>query len=333
MKSAREYVSRALAVIEQHRDVPFFVLLHVADPHAPYRPFRPYDQLWADPAELAWFRDAEERVRRHIPARSPRRRAAAPTGAELDHAGVDRARFVRHGMGWYDGSIRAMDAEIGRLTERLSHLGLADRVVVAFVADHGEEFLEHGSHWHGQNVYGENANVPMVLWGPRYLPGGVRVQPTVQLVDLMPTLLELSGLPLPEQAQGRSLLPLARAAAAGRVPEGWRGRPAFTERRPIDSLGPIPEVQTGFAMVKDRWKVVQLVPPRPGRAELELYDHRADPLNRRDLAAAHPEVARAMAAELTRWRRWAEARRVPGDDAATLDAAELERLRSLGYIN
>jgi arylsulfatase A-like enzyme len=289
--------------------------------------------MWADPAEMGWFREAEERVREHIPARSPRRRAAAPTAEEIRRAGVDAERYVRYGKGWYDGSIRAMDAELGRLMDRLDHLGLADRVVVAFVADHGEEFLEHGSHWHGQNVYGENANVPMVLWGPRFLPRGLRVAPTVQLVDLMPTLLDLSGLPVPAEAQGRSLLPLARAAAAGGVPEGWRDRPAFTERRDIDSLGPLPEVHPGFAMVQGRWKIVQHTAPRPGRAALELYDHRADPLNRRDVAAAHPEVVRAMAGQLAQWRGWAEGRRLRADDAATMDAGELERLRSLGYVN
>jgi arylsulfatase A-like enzyme len=333
MKSAREYVSRTLAFVEQHRDVPFFVQLHVADPHAPYRPFEPYDRLWTDPADLQWFREAEEKVREQMPARTARRRSAAATAEELRRAGVDAPRYVRHGKGWYDGSIRAMDAEIGRLMDRLEHLGLADRVLLAFVSDHGEEFLEHGSHWHGQNVYGENANVPMVLWGPRFLPQGVKVAPTVQLVDLMPTLLELSGLPAPPEVQGRSLLPLARGAGAGQVPEGWREHPAFTERRYIPSIGPQPDVHPGWAMVQGRWKLVQLAPPAPGRAELELYDHRADPLNLRDVGAAHPDVVQAMAGQLARWRGWAEGRRLPPDDAASMDAAELEKLRSLGYVN
>ena len=332
-KSAREFVSRTLAFVEQHRDVPFFVQLHVADPHAPYRPFAPYDRMWLDTAEMAWFREAEERVREHIPASTPRRRSAAPTAEELAKSGVDPDRFVRNGKGWYDGSIRGMDAEIGRLMDRLEHLGLRDRVVLAFVSDHGEEFLEHGSHWHGQNVYGENANVPMVLWGPRFLPQGVKVAPTVQLVDLMPTLLELSGLPAPREVQGRSLLPLARGAAAGQVPEGWRERPAFTERRHAPSIGPVPDVHPGWAMVQGRWKLVQLASPAPGRAELELYDHHADPLNLREVGAEHPEVVQAMAGQLARWRGWAEGRRLPPDDAASMDAAELEKLRSLGYVN
>jgi arylsulfatase A-like enzyme len=333
MKSARDYVGRALDFIEQHREVPFFVVLHVADPHAPYQPFEPYDRLWTDEGEARWFREAEQLVLPHIPASvGARRRVVAATAAELALSGVDVPRFVRHEKAWYDGSIRGMDAEIGRLLDRLEHLGLSDRVAVAFVSDHGEEFLEHGSHWHGQNVYGENANVPFLLWGPGFVPAGVKVAPTVQLVDVMPTLLDLAGLPQPERAQGRSLLPLVTETAAGRVSADWARRPAFTERAlrgdPAEA-----GVMPGFAIVKDGWKLVHHVPPPPGRPERELYDHRADPLNRNDVAAEHPELVAALAAELDRWREWTLRQRLPAEDAGTVDAAELERLRSLGYVN
>jgi arylsulfatase A-like enzyme len=328
-KQSRDFVGRAIAFIEGHREVPFLVVLHVFDPHAPYRPLEPYDGLWASPADADWFRGEEEKVRKLIPATSPRRRVAAPTREEMERAGIDGERFVKHEIGWYDGSIRGMDAEIGRLMDRLDHLGLADRVVLAFLADHGEEFLEHGSHWHGQNVYGENANVPLALWGPRYLPEGVKVEPTVQLVDVMPTLLELSGLPVPERAQGKSLLPLVRAAD-GKPAAGWRQRPAFTERaaRALDA-----GVKPGFAMVKERWKLVQHEPAPPGQAVFELFDHRADPLDRHDLAATRPDVVRALAGELARWRKWAAAQRLPAESAGAIDAAELARLKSLGYLN
>jgi arylsulfatase A-like enzyme len=274
------------------------------------------------------------RVRAEIPAAiGARKRFAAANREEMARAGIDGERFVRHEKAWYDGSIRGMDAEIGRLLDRLEHLGLAERVAVAFVSDHGEEFLEHGSHWHGLNVYGENANVPFLLWAPGFLPRGVEVAPTVQLVDVMPTLLDLAGLPAPERAQGRSLLPLVQQAAAGKVAAEWARRPAFTERAVRSGPGGEIGVLAGYAVVKERWKLVQHTTARPGLPERELYDHRADPLNLRDVAAEHPEVVAALATELARWRTWAEGQRLPADDAGTVDAAELERLRSLGYIN
>lgn len=334
-KTARDYVGRAIAFIEQHRDVPFLVVLHVADPHAPYQPFAPYDRMWANPADVEWFRASQEKVRPLIPPVAGRRRAIMPTESEMARAGIDRPRFVRHEVGWYDGSIRGMDAEMGRLMDRLAELGLDNRVLLAFLADHGEEFLDHGSHWHGQNVYGENANVPLVLWGPRFLPRGVEVRPTVELVDVMPTLLDVSGLPIPETAQGTSLLPLVQAQADGRVPAGWRHRPAFTERRlRRDPRGEV-AVMPGFAIVEGRWKLVELTSPiAPGHRDHELYDHLADPLDQHDVAAAHAAEVGALAAKLARWRKWAESKRLRAEGpASAMDPAELARLRSLGYVN
>jgi arylsulfatase A-like enzyme len=329
MKSAREYVGRTLEFIEQHREVPFLVVLHVADPHSPYRPFEPYDRMWSDPADFDWFRQGVDQVSPFVPATSPRRRGQAPTAEEMRLAGLDTGRFVRHEKGWYDGSIRQMDAEIGRLMERLGHLGLADRVVFAFLSDHGEEFLEHGSHWHGRNVYGENSGVPLILWGPTFLPRDREVGGPVQLIDVVPTLLELSGLPKPDSVQGESLLPLLRDGGEAQR----RTRPAITERAVRATMGDEPGTLTGFALTTEQWRLVQHVPAIAGRPELELYDHRADPLDQRDVAAQHPEVVQQLAGELAKWKSWVREHRLPAEDATAVDATELARLRALGYIN
>ena len=66
----------------------------------------------------------------------------------------------------YDGSIRGMDAELGRLVESLRELGLEDDTLVVFTSDHGEEFLEHGRPIHGQSVYAELTDVPLVVRWP-----------------------------------------------------------------------------------------------------------------------------------------------------------------------
>ncbi len=332
MKSAREFVGRTEAWIEAHRDVPFLAILHVADPHSPYRPFAPYDALWTEPGEAQWFRQAEDLVRPGLPP-GPRRTFLAPSAAELARAGVDADRFVRHEIGWYDGSIRAMDAELGRLLDRLEHLGLADRVVVAFLSDHGEEFLEHGGQFHGFNLYGPNTNVPLLLWGPRFLPRGVRIEPTVELVDLLPTLAELARIAPPERAQGASLLPLVRSGGEGPEIERWRGRPAFSERAMRSAGEELGETLPGSAIVEGRWKLIEFDPVPPGRARFELFDHDADPLDRHDLAREHPEVVERLADTLARWRSRVTARRLPAEDAGTVDADELARLRSLGYVN
>ena len=179
-KTAREYVDRLAPWLEAHREVPFFVFLHVADPHDPYRPYPPYDTLWADAGHneqqekdgKAVLNVIDDPLLRHMG--SP-----MPTREELRKAKVDPEAYVAHDRDWYDGSIRGLDAEIGRLLERLRGLGLAARTLVVFTADHGEEFLDHGRTFHGQSVYGELNNMPLILWRPVAIAAGGVVDRTV----------------------------------------------------------------------------------------------------------------------------------------------------------
>jgi arylsulfatase A-like enzyme len=178
-KTARVYVDRLLSWIEEHREVPFFALLHVFDPHSPYEPYRPFDSLWLAEEDAAELRYQMAEVRKEI--RDPFLRwHALPTKAELDRAGIDPTTFVAREKAWYDASIRAMDQEIGRLRRRLEELGLGDGTLVVLTSDHGEEFLEHGRHFHGYTAYGEVLNVPLLLWWPGGLGPGVEVAETVQ---------------------------------------------------------------------------------------------------------------------------------------------------------
>ena len=93
-----------------------------------------------------------------------------PTKAELQEVGIDWREFVDPELDWYDGSIRAMDVDIGRLIETLQNADLESQTLLAFASDHGEEFREHGNAWHGLSAYGESSNVPVFLWGPGWVP-------------------------------------------------------------------------------------------------------------------------------------------------------------------
>ncbi len=327
-KTARELVGRLLPWLEAHREVPFFVLLHVSDPHDPFEPYAPYDSLWSDPAFDGTFARQQEAAREQI-ADPLLRRFRMPTRDELVAAGIDPGAYVAHEVGWYDGSIRAMDDELGRLVDHLAALGLADRVLLAFTSDHGEEFLEHGRHFHGQSVYAELADVPLILHGPG-VPAGTVVEETVQTLDLMPTLLELSGLRVPAGAQGRSLVPILGGDAGGSRPS-----PAIVEKAATKNpAAPPPHETAGTAVVLDRWKLVHHTAPAPGGPEVELFDRSRDPFDRHDVAARYPAVVRSLLSILQTWRHHAEAARLPQGEQATegLSQQELDRLRSLGYI-
>ncbi len=330
--AARGFVTRFLDWLELHDDVPFFAFLHFFDPHLPYKPYPPYDEMWAAPAARA---EQEARWRKleaaglHMPyIQIEERSDRVPALALLEKAGVDPEAFIAHEFAWYDGSIRAMDVEIGRLLEGLKAHGLGDKTLVAVVSDHGEEFLDHGRLGHAHTAYGELLNVPLLLWWPGVVPPGLRIDETVESIHLMPTLIELSGIRAAEGIQGQSLVPLlARPEEPSSL--GWLARGAFSEK----TVGGRAR-EYASSLVLDDWKLIRNAESLNKESEYELYDHGTDPLDLRDVASEHPNVIERLAYELTLRREQATAPRISPDDVPleSLSSEQIRRLRSLGYI-
>ena len=351
-KTAREYVNRLLGWLEAHREVPFFVFLHVYDPHAPYEPYPPYDTLWANSARKKEHEMHFERAKEFIV--SPERiKSRRPLVKELEKAGIDPDYFISLYKDWYDGSIRGMDTEIGRILERLEELGLDEKTLVIFISDHGEEFLDHGGMSHATTVYSEQTHVPLIVRWPGVVPEGAEVFETVRTIDLMPTILELCHLPVPEGVQGQSLVPLlikARRTSSGSTASGdrnaasstgqWRNEPAVSELLLSERVKKAhPEVLaeyggSSYAIILDGWKLNYYTQPIEGHPEYELYDHRKDPLDKVNLADKHPEIVKRLAEELKAWKEMATAASLTPDSELEkkLSSQELEHLRSLGYI-
>ncbi|HUG44146.1 MAG TPA: sulfatase [Acidobacteriota bacterium] len=342
-KTARKYIDHFSEWMARHKDVPFYAFVQVFDPHDPFEPYRPYNTLWADPAHKEEHEASVEKVKQHI-VHPLRKDFGMPRRHELEEAGIDPERYVDHDKDWYDGSIRGMDVEFGRLLQRLRTLGLEDKVVIAFISDHGEEFLEHDWTFHGQSVYGELINVPLFLYGPSFVPPGPRIDETVRNIDLMPTLLELSHLEVPDSLQGQSLLPLLSAAARGMEGSalreeaarlGWEPRPAIAEKaKTIEGrISPPPNHTESVAIILDGWKLIHNTEREEGHPEVELYNHLEDPLNQHNLAESRPEIVQMLKERLASWKEMAEAAQLPdADETEGLDPEELKRLRSLGYI-
>jgi arylsulfatase A-like enzyme len=232
-----------------------------------------------------------------------------------------------------------MDAEIGRIRESLRRLGIEGKVLFGFLADHGEEFQEHGRMFHGHSAYGDLANVPLMLHWPAVIPAGTEITETVRTIDFMPTLLDLSGLAIPENAQGQSLLPLIAAARQGSNNVdgaaqnlGWVKRPAVTEKNKRDGHLDTDSLDA-YALVLDGWKLIHNVQGRIDQPEFELFNHREDPLNLKNVASEHPEIVEKLKVELAAWREMVEqAKLQPGDSTQGLPPDEINRLRTLGYI-
>lgn len=333
-KTSREYVDRLVAWLEQHRDTPFFIFFHAYDPHDPYEPQPPYDTLWANPARKAEHTRQVSEVRKVI--QDPLAQFfGMPTREELLKAGIDPKAYIDHERDWYDGSIRGMDVELGRLFERLRTLGLDKKTLVVFTADHGEEFLDHGRTFHGQSVYGELTLAPLIMRWPGRIPAGKVIDEAVQTIDLMPTLLDISRLPHPKGLQGQSLLPLLTPTRVG-DPGSWRARPTISLKAKTEknSGAPPPAETESFAIVHQGWKLIHHRIRPAGYPEFELFDVARDPLNHVNLASQHPDVVTRLGKALDGWREMAQAARLKPDAETTkgLSQEQLQRLRSLGYI-
>lgn len=215
----------------------------------------------------------------------------------------------------YDGEVAWSDELFGRFEDSLASLGLRDDTALVVTSDHGEGLGEHDEALHGFFAYQTTLRVPFLVRAPG-IPPGRRLERTVRLVDVFPTVLELAGLaPAPALAlSGRSL-----AAALRGAPEPEE---ATTYAETL-----VPLLQFGWSDLRvireGRFKYIQA--PRP-----ELYDLREDPGERRDLARERAPQAEAMRAALARvLDRERQGRR---EGAATPSDEVIEKLGALGYI-
>ncbi|MBI1787772.1 MAG: sulfatase [Acidobacteria bacterium] len=315
--------------LEKHRDEPFFLYAHATDPHAPYRPPAGFEEKFANPAETAEFDRDYARLR-------DKRQYGGGTvvsRANCAQSGIDAGRFIQRAIDRYDGEILHNDRSLELLVDKLRQLGVLDNTLIVVVSDHGEEFWEHGWTAHGHSLYQELTHTLFLMWNPKLLPSPRRVTEPVQLIDVMPTVLDLLEVKAPALVQGQSLAALARGGPFRRRGPVMTSRFAHPGARPS---GFVPENRTGtFALLDANWKLIYRDKAKEaGIEEVELYDRRTDRRDSKNLAASQPAVATRMRGEIG---RWIEAQRkvsqLLGPSGKTsLDPKTVEQLRSLGYL-
>lgn len=212
----------------------------------------------------------------------------------------------------YDGEIANVDFNLGKALERLRDRGFYDSTLIVAAGDHGEGFGEHGESGHGIFCYQETLAVPLIL----RIPGGPSrtIDETVDLVDIMPTVLEAVGENVPPHVQGVSLLPQI-SGKPGREREFY-----FESLYAKENMGGAP--LTG--LLAGGWKYIDL--PRA-----ECYDLEADPAETNNLLPAETARAGQIKKRLAGWE--AESRERNIDAARVISPEEKRRLESLGYIS
>ena len=211
----------------------------------------------------------------------------------------------------YDGEVAYADSQVERLLAWLDDSGQRRATLVVVTSDHGESLGEHGEEEHGLLVYDSTLRVPLVLSWPGHLPAGARTRGQFRTVDLLPTLLELLGVPAIRTSGTSRADVLARG---GRIPDN--------ESYAESLYGAL---HFGWAQLRalraEGWKYIEA--PRP-----ELYHLTEDPSEMRNVLQSREQVASGMRQSLGRFGGGAGEKAV----AAPIDHDALERLAALGYV-
>ena len=175
---------------------PFFLWVQYFDPHYPYTPPRPFDQPRTGPC--ADCLDGSMATIRAI-----------ENNEWVNFSPKQVYRIVEY----YDGEIAFTDQQIGRLLDTLQTLGLQDNTLIVVLGDHGEGFGEHETWLHGSSLFTQESRFRSSCASPVRLPADTVVSALTRSIDLMPTILDLLGLPVPSTVDGASIVPLVRRRA------------------------------------------------------------------------------------------------------------------------
>ncbi len=286
----------------EQAQTPFFAWAHFMDLHWPYH----LEEELVRPGEIAqaWKDLADMHGRANFHGRSARDKPI--TAAERDH-------FIA----LYERSLQYLDAQVGRFMDYIQNSRFGENTIVILVADHGEEFLDHGrwGHWES-NLHDEILRVPLIAWMPNG-PHGRVIQQQVRLLDLMPTILELSGSPASDGVLGSSMAPLLSSDESK-----YEANESVSEMR-RDPWHRIAVRTESFKYIWDSKK-----PDQP-----DLYDLRADPGEKQNVCDRFPqEVIRFQAVVDEHRRRVAATEPTTAVPKLQLDEEVARRLRDLGYL-
>ena len=259
-------------------DAPWLLFMRHMDPHAPYLPPPPYDQLFysQDPTEkgmdMAPIRDFPNFRDFHLSWMPP---------------GIEDAN---HTIAQYDGALAYEDACIQRILTRVDELGLRENTLVIFTADHGETLYDHGCYFDHHGLYEPTLHVPLIVRFPDGWMAGKRVKGFTLHEDLTPSILDMIGrgdMIEREGFDGRSWMPLMSGERPTNYSDFYITECTWMRKR-------------GWRTPE--WKLIDaLEPDFHGKPPLELYNLISDPDENHNLADSEPQIVQALKDRMTRW--------------------------------
>jgi uncharacterized sulfatase len=266
-------VDEAIKLLKKHKDEPFFIAAGFYKPHCPWiTPSKYFDLYNMGQMKLPLVNDETNNNYPEL---------ALASTKPWPYLGINTEQARECKLAYY-AAISFVDAQIGRLLDAVQLLGLSDNTIIVFWSDHGYQLGEHGL-WFKQSLFEEASKSPLIISVPENKSAGKICRRMVELVDIYPTLAELTGSRPPADLQGYSLSSLLQN------PEAKWQHPAFTQVQ----RGKIP----GHSVRTEEFRYTEW---DYGNMGTELYDEMNDPQELHNLSAKskYADVIKEMKALL-----------------------------------
>lgn len=272
--SSKGITDASIKFIEDAKDDKFFFFAHYFDPHGPYLDYEAYDYSEGYAGWLSRTSNSMSFIRR------------------MRH--FMKEEDVGFITSLYDEEIFFMDSQIGRLLDYIDQAGLTEDTAIVVVADHGEEFMDHGTFGHALSLHDELIKVPLVF----VLPGtGIRnrvVKEVVETRAVFSTILDYIGLGWSSSGQVMSLLPIIKISPDKRVSD--HSFEAYSVEGFKDTVGAAGKAEL-FSLRTSKWKLIV----NKEQSWTALYDVEVDPGETTDLSADLPEILTELGDKLNKW--------------------------------
>jgi len=297
---AEDFLEPGLDWLKKHQDQQFFMYLHFLQPHEPYNPPKPFRDKFGQ------VYNSQLKEKKH-----------------LKPGNLDKQKLTKTDLDYlkaaYDENLNYADFYLGKFLEGLKNIGIYDNTILVITADHGEGFFEHGSIGHSKTLYEEEVHIPLIIHFPgKFNSGPKKIDALVQIIDLMPTFLDIYGPENIKQSfQGKSLIPLL-----------------FGKKQEINDFAlfslsqPFVEDETrAFGLVDKRYKIIIT------KTEELLFDLANDPQEKDNIYFKNPVLSGYYRQKLLKLN----SEYMGKHDLAIrgkyiLDKKTRRRLRALGYL-
>ena len=314
--------------LKQRPPGPFFMFVHTYEVHAPYAP------ALDERTQLLLLRLSPSYEGKFEQTYHPLAELAHNT-RKITLAPRDLTRIEA----LYDAETWTVDRQLGGLLDTLNDLGLADSTLLVITSDHGDEFSEHGYMGHGETLYTQALQVPLIFRLPGRVPAGLRVSAPVGLADVGPTVASLLGMPPPfANTPARDLTPLIENPL---VETSASDNPVFSElsknmssckglapgENDMEALKFLNCSYDGVALRDERYTYIE----SEATGARRLFDRRADPGEFRDIAASQADLVAAYHEAVNGYRKRNEEHETK-TAPTSIDPITHDKLRALGYI-